>query len=433
MKRIIICLSVLLCIGAHAQFSVSDWYHNKSTTVIFTFDDWSPGQMYIAVPMMVEKDIDATFFVSLTNMWRDQEDFDMMIYGVNNGCEIGNHTDQHPTLTAIPEWQLDGEIDDVQDYLNLNVPNQNTLTFCYPRGAWNNTIRTKVMANHIGARGIQYPESGTWDYNFAQTEEDYYSTPTVTVNEDYSASEMGAEIRKGIAEGGMLTFMFHSIYSNTVNDYWWDEISEWHLEELSDTAVNYRDKVWITTYKEAIKYHKEANYAQINVQSNTVDEIVLDIADGLDGAIYDHDLTIDYVIPNGEIYTSVTQQGVELNYTIEDGVLTFDAQPDGTDIVITKETSVGMSELAMGFDNMNAYPMPVKNQMHVALQMSKATSGNLFITDLSGQRLLEIENGVSLNVGSNQLDVSLGGLSEGVYLLNIETTEGLVTRKIIKQ
>jgi hypothetical protein len=65
--------------------------------------------------------------------------------------------------------------------------------------------------------------------------------------------------------------------------------------------------------------------------------------------------------------------------------------------------------------------------------MSRAETADVFVTDISGQELLDLGKSYALSQGHNQMQFSIADLSTGLYLLNIKTTDGLVTRKIIKQ
>ncbi|MFL0353613.1 T9SS type A sorting domain-containing protein [Xanthomarina sp. GH4-25] len=73
-------------------------------------------------------------------------------------------------------------------------------------------------------------------------------------------------------------------------------------------------------------------------------------------------------------------------------------------------------------DKMSIYPNPVVNELHIDLHDSiKVVNAKLY--SITGQVVLQIQN---------KKDIDVSGLNPGVYLLKIETSEGSITRKIVK-
>ncbi|GGG59263.1 T9SS type A sorting domain-containing protein [Bizionia arctica] len=99
---------------------------------------------------------------------------------------------------------------------------------------------------------------------------------------------------------------------------------------------------------------------------------------------------------------AVTTSGV-------DGIYTF----NGT-------CSLGVDEYALS--NVSIYPNPMSNEvninLHNSLQVNRVT-----IYSITGQEVLKVEN-------KSKLDVSK--LNPGIYVLKIETDEGSITKKMVK-
>lgn len=77
-----------------------------------------------------------------------------------------------------------------------------------------------------------------------------------------------------------------------------------------------------------------------------------------------------------------------------------------------------------------AYPNPAVNNVY--LQFDDATNGNANIKVLDIQGKIVLTQKTDL-MNSNEIALSIGGLERGMYMINIETTEGVRVAKFIKQ
>jgi len=75
--------------------------------------------------------------------------------------------------------------------------------------------------------------------------------------------------------------------------------------------------------------------------------------------------------------------------------------------------------------NVKTYPNPVVNQLHIKLPNAK--KGTLRLTSIDGKQLMVKE----FNTAEIQLDMSKIK-SKGIYFLTIETAQGILTKKIVK-
>lgn len=92
---------------------------------------------------------------------------------------------------------------------------------------------------------------------------------------------------------------------------------------------------------------------------------------------------------------------------------------EGTDYMVTCP-SLGIEKFDL--TSVSIYPNPSKDKFYIDLQFE----ANYSLTNLFGQ---DIRKGTLL-LGINELDIS--SLSNGLYLLNIDTPEGKVTKKVIR-
>jgi hypothetical protein len=80
---------------------------------------------------------------------------------------------------------------------------------------------------------------------------------------------------------------------------------------------------------------------------------------------------------------------------------------------------------------MNLYPNPAQNSANLDVTISGNETVNVYLTDITGRRVWNKE--ASLVTGINRLTIPLSGISPGVYFVNIGTTSGTISYKLIKE
>lgn len=426
-------LILLLCYMVHISWAqkIMNWYEGKSSAIALTFDDWSPGHGAIAVPQMLERNLVGTFYVTIENTWAG---YSQIINAYNNGCEIGNHTQTHPRLTDFQNDidVLTDEIVETKKILEKNVPNLTVNSFCYPQGLGpgNKTIEKLVKQDHIAARSI-YSTFGNWSYKI----NNYYELPTVTVNKQISLNTFKGYLNTVQKDGGLMTFMYHSIYNNKVKDHWWDDISEEtfvaHLEEIKKVE----NKIWVTTVDKAVKYHKEKNCATLTEISKGDGFIIFSLTDTLsDNTIFNQPLTIQLILGKEEEYTIIEQNGVEIDYRKNGDTLYFNAVPDAGNITLKKDKTASLYGKAL--DNkisLNIYPTIIKNKALIQITLEKSSNIEIYLYTLNGQQVKPLVKTYQ-NSMLSEYNIFLKDLSSGVYIMHLYTNNGeFITKKIIKK
>ncbi len=102
----------------------------------------------------------------------------------------------------------------------------------------------------------------------------------------------------------------------------------------------------------------------------------------------------------------------------------------GFTINVQAPNATGIEESAEVISEFNAYPNPVKNNLTIELNMNEQTQVNVFVTDVLGNKVAQINN-QELSMGVNTLKWNASNLSNGVYLLNIETGHSAQVKKLI--
>jgi peptidoglycan/xylan/chitin deacetylase (PgdA/CDA1 family) len=325
----------------HAQqYRISNWFNDKKSATVFTFDDWSPGHGLIAVPKLVSRKLAGTFFVAITNNEFGGSYATMNKYA-GQGVEYANHTVNHYDLTSLSSSALATEIDNCKKTLDSKVTGQNTLTLAYPMGAVNQNVVNATKKQHIAGRGIFMPSSNKFVYEFAQKEDDYYNVCTATGKGGVSASTIEGFIKNGITNGGMVVVMMHSIYNSSVDDHWYDAMNEAQFITYLDMLENYLDQTWNATFTNAIKYHKEKHGAKLSTVSRTQTNWTLNLTDTLsNNTIFNHPLTVTLQVGSASDIIKITQKDSTVAFTkIGTDSIRFNAVPDAGSISITTNST----------------------------------------------------------------------------------------------
>ncbi len=425
-------LTASLAVTSFGQ-EITNWYQDKSSAVVITFDDWSPGHGSIAVPNMIEKDIPGTFFVTTVNDWAGGG-YEQMQNALNNGIEIGNHTQTHPRLTdhVDNENRLISEILGTEELLERNIKNLEVTTFCYPLGMGPgfDEIEGLVKQYNIAARGIFLPPSGRWKYKI----DDYYNLPTVAVNTSLSMSAFRNYLKNVQNDGGLLTYMYHSISNDEVSDSWWDEIKEQTFVAQLEELEKVKDVIWVTTLDKAIRYHKEKNSATLFEVLNTSSQRVFSLTDTLsDNTIFNQPLTIKIPVDEEVNYVSVEQDGITLEVREEGAFLYFDAIPDAGNIVMKKEVSANIFENQESAGmNASVFPNPATDVCILQLELEEPSEVSIQIVNTLGQI---VKTDIALNQIQNVQNhtISLENLDKGLYYIRVIGEKGQIIRKVVKK
>lgn len=95
-------------------------------------------------------------------------------------------------------------------------------------------------------------------------------------------------------------------------------------------------------------------------------------------------------------------------------------------VKVTKQSNVSVENPALA-NSISVYPNPAVNVLHIDANQFTGVVTTITLTTLQGQ-VIQTEA-----VSSKVSDVSLNGLQSGIYLVQIHTNEGVITKKITKQ
>lgn len=292
-------LFILVCFFSSSQLfaqqdslvQISNWKNGKDACIVFSFDDWSPGHGEIVVPFFEKQGVPATFFVTTQNSSLGGG-WNQMRRAFNNGCEIGNHTITHRNLAELDSSELRKEVQSAQQLIQDSISPKAARTIAFPFGTFNREVLNLVAKNHVGSRLANLSYGRAWPYSLTYGKTDYHQLQTFMVRDINTPKLLGRLSDQAIQQGGMITFMYHSIYNDTVNDHWFGALHESMLMAQVKEVKKREDQIWISTFEDAIQYHKEKANTSVKVlRSDSTWNIKLSCS--LDSSFYDEQITVE--------------------------------------------------------------------------------------------------------------------------------------------
>ena len=246
---------------------------------------------------------------------------------------VANHTLNHKQteFKDLSEEELEVEIDGGREKLLEYFPSEKIVGMYTPGGATSNKIVNKVKENHIVLR-----KAGGGSNSLPITTDKMLNLNVRAIFDDTTLASMNSWINTAIANRQWVCEMWHGIG---------DDASSWGgntTTEITDAHLAYVKQkmddgmLWVTTLDEAGIYSYQRANTQINKISQSDTEIKISITDELNDEIFDAELTINVPLPNGWNSASVTSGGNTINANIKNGVLSFNATNDISEVIITK-------------------------------------------------------------------------------------------------
>lgn len=109
-------------------------------------------------------------------------------------------------------------------------------------------------------------------------------------------------------------------------------------------------------------------------------------------------------------------------YDLQVSVGVSNFRESGVTEVIAKEGSVMVDE------GMEVFPNPTKDMLFVQYNIFEAGNANLSVMDLSGKIIVQRQ--VEMAEGLNQIDLNLGDLANGMYIVRMQTASKITNQKV---
>jgi peptidoglycan/xylan/chitin deacetylase (PgdA/CDA1 family) len=219
---------------------VLPWNGHRAALTL-TFDDGSPSAANEALPVLDERGVKGTFFVTAKNLdggaveatWARAE---------REGHELGNHTVDHchgPDLGRGRCLSARQELELCNRFIETRLGAQDVYTFAYPfvdqRGGYKRAAQSEFLLARAGKGGLVGSE----------TTPDWYSMDArfIEPSRGQTEKDWNAWIDEADSEKKWLVLVFHSI----LPEQWFEGIPRSALESIVDHAKA-SDDLWIDTF-----------------------------------------------------------------------------------------------------------------------------------------------------------------------------------------
>ena len=328
-----IILVVLLVTGSagysrtiESPYELGSWQGFRQAAVSYTFDDGCSNQFDIAIPMFDEFDFKLTLFI-VTN-W--SPNWKALQNAASAGHEIASHTVTHPYLNGITIAQQTTELKNSQDIINSHITGRKCVTLAYPYCVPGNRELTEQY--YIAARHCQ-------GYIEDATPKDFYQISSLicgNLGSVKTAADFSQKFENPLTSKGWCVLLIHGID----NDGGYSPLPSTTLKESLEYLNERKDKFWVSTFGNVVRYIKERNTVSVTELSNRDTSITLKVTDTLDDAIYNYPVTIRRPLPRNWSSAYVLQNSLAVNTHIVDVDSTkyvmFDVVPDGGNIILSK-------------------------------------------------------------------------------------------------
>ena len=246
---------------------------------------------------------------------------------------------------------------------------------------------------------------------------------SVTLNAFYG------QIQNVINGGGLLTYLYHSLDNGTeYGDNWYSQVQQSALELQMDTLVSVRNKVWITTLMQAIKYHKEKRCAALNqVQAFDGTKWIVNLTDTLSqNSIYNQPLSLKLKM-NGIPYKGIMQNGNSISIdSVYSDTIMFRAIPDNGPITLSVNTTTGINPGDFSTNEITLSPVPTNGILNIHATKTMQ-SPSFTVYDATGRKVYDASTSGDIN--TYQIDLS--GYTRGIYYVYISELNGTSVKKAL--
>jgi oligosaccharide reducing-end xylanase len=345
-----ICLGAFLTLGVSSAlaavappYTVATWHGFREAAISYTFDDNTPNQFAVAVPMFNEKGFRMTLYPVVN--WNGGQ-WQRLIDAAEAGHEIGSHTISHPSLGPLSAERQITEMGDSKSTLEANIPGLDCVTLAYPNCSVADQGLTEQY--YIAARICSQQIVPATPSNFYQISS-LICGVNGTVN---SVADFERYHTNALNRGGWAVYLIHAID----DDSGYSKLKSETLEASLDYLAARRETYWVDTFGNVVRYIREREAVRVSERISDDDRIFVTVTDDLDDAIYNHPVTFRRPLPAGWESAYVTQAGTTVEATVIEieGVsyLQFDAVPDAGETLLSNKAEGARSPtLSLGRKN----------------------------------------------------------------------------------
>ena len=426
---VVFLISLLLNGSSKAQtidslYEVGTWQGFRSSAISFTFDDNTPNQLSVVMPMFDQYGFKMTFYPVIN--WGPN--WTALQAAAKNGHEIGSHTVSHANLGSSTNDQQIAEYKNSQDAINQRITGQKCVTIAYPNCVTGNTalIKQYYLAGRI-CSGVIVPK----------TPSDFMNISSIVCGSQSSiqrTSDFTGKFDAAVSSNGWVVLLIHAI--DTESGY--SPTSSTQIKGALEYCKSNSSKFWVTSFSNAARYIKERNNISIKQNSAKDSVLIFTVTDTLDNSIYNVPVTIRRILPQGWASARILQKGTKINSQIvsenSKAYVMFDVVPDSGDIQMIKEKTTEISENHSSIITTPVlkqnYPNPFNPATQIQYEIPSAGQVHLKIFNLLGEEVSTIVNRYQ-QAGNYSVIFNGVGLANGMYLYQLRVNNFLATKKFM--
>ena len=302
---------------------VAKWKDDRTAVFMLMFDDSWPSHFQVAVPELEKRGLIGTFYIcpAKGEFKTQAKEWDKV---AASKMVLADHTMTHRGVKDLTNAEY--EIGECATIIRKLQPGK---------------------ANRLVSFGMPGVGPNDWNITGEQlkallAQNNLVSRPPFTghgaVYHQKTFEEMIALADKAIREKGVEYLVAHGVERVTPN---WGYQDMWPLKQtiffpLLDALKERSDRrdLWITDHISQHQYATERDGATVKTLKVIANGIQLELKSSADPKLYDLPLTLVTEVPPGWRTCNISQGGAPVAATAKDGVLTFDAIPNGPPISI---------------------------------------------------------------------------------------------------
>ncbi len=296
------------------NYEVATWHNFSQAAITYSFDDGTPNQIPVAVPLLDKYGFHGTF--NLITSW--VKNWDEWKNVAQKGHEIASHTINHPNFGQISESQQEDELAKSKDTIEMMIGKE-CITMVYPYCVTGND---QIVARYyISARGC----SGQIGNPTPENMFNITSRVVGTESDMQTADNFNKWVASAIDTKGWCVFLIHALDGD--GGYSPIESKEFdaHLNYVKQAGLAY----WVGTFAEISKYILERNSLTINERAE-MDYIEITVGCTAQSKLtkLDQPVTVKRRLPDGCTTARIVRNNNEIPSLIVDGCIIFDVVPD---------------------------------------------------------------------------------------------------------
>jgi hypothetical protein len=398
-------------------YQISPIYDFKQSVVSLTFDDGYITQFTIGIPILKERNLQATFYLITNSV--DSITKSLISKNISRNFEIGSHTVTHPDLVKIGTVEANKELLNSQLFLIKNFGINSGLTMSYPWGIYNGSVKQIAQKYYFAARSTDVGYNSFYSL-------DRYALKMQNFDEHVRPNTANSWADFAITNHLWLVEMIHGI-----NNVGYSPVDSSVLIEHLDYIKKVEDKIWCSTVSNVIKYIDESKSAEISCDFCCDTVYKIRINDYLNDSIYNQPLSIRINVPaNWDSIWISNSNKLRTEYSNKSKFILFNALPDNQPITIRPKL-ISAPEKDSGIQLIYLNANPFLDNIKLALYIFEQQDIDIVLCDINGKIIIhQKEKNI---IGMINLDLNTSGISNGVYFLRVCSNGGdFIIKKLVK-